>query len=257
MPQSSNALVRDETGDADPVRASRVDARLDRSTGIVDVGVDVPLAVATDDEDRVAQLRQPGPERGDALLLLHGEQVHDLVLGAVRFVGGSHVGVQGPGHEQGFRGGAEPAPPVRGREPEDDAAVITGSQPLEALQHEHQTGSPGVHDSRARQHRRCSGVRSRASWAAARTRAATAYRPSSTASPETAATALDTDSMVPSLGSVTPCHARSSARTSPAARPAASMTSAPERASARPRTSWLRMTRSCPGRSTTGCPRTS
>ena len=68
----------EQVGDADLARAPGLDAGLDRATDVVGVDVAVPEAVATDDDDGVAE-RGPGPlERRDRRVL-GLEQVHHLV----------------------------------------------------------------------------------------------------------------------------------------------------------------------------------
>ena len=53
-----------EVGDADPVRASRLDARLDGGAGVVDVHVDVPQPVAADHHEGVAESVEPARAAG-------------------------------------------------------------------------------------------------------------------------------------------------------------------------------------------------
>ena len=72
----------DQVGDADRVRAARVDAGFDRGADVVGVHVAVPDAVAADDDDRVAD-RAPTP-RGTPAIVVVGrvEEVHHLVAQA-------------------------------------------------------------------------------------------------------------------------------------------------------------------------------
>ena len=70
-----------EARDADPMGTPGHDAGLDRGAGVVDVGVDVPLVAATDDEHRVTELDEASAEALHRLLVGVREEVHHLVGG--------------------------------------------------------------------------------------------------------------------------------------------------------------------------------
>ena len=67
-----------EVRHADAVRTAGLDAGLDGRPDVVDVDVDVPRRLAADDDQRVAEVGQRGPQLGDRLLGCV-EEVHDLV----------------------------------------------------------------------------------------------------------------------------------------------------------------------------------
>ena len=77
-----------EVGDPHPVRAAGLDPGLDRGTDVVDVHVDVPQSLATDDDQRVAERGEGAPQLGDPVVV-GVEEVHHLVG---RSVGGEVVG---------------------------------------------------------------------------------------------------------------------------------------------------------------------
>ena len=71
----------EQVGDADVTRSSAVERGLDRCADVIGVDVTVPQAVATHDDDRVADAGPDVLEGGDGLV--GGlEEVHDLVLQA-------------------------------------------------------------------------------------------------------------------------------------------------------------------------------
>ena len=71
-----------EVGDPDPVRPARLDARLHGRARVVDVDMDVPQPVAADDDERVAEPVEPGPQRGDGRVV--GLQEVDHLEGRAR-----------------------------------------------------------------------------------------------------------------------------------------------------------------------------
>ena len=73
-----------ESRDAHPMGSTRDDAGLDGGSGVVDVGVDVPLPVTADDEHGVTELDEAAPQQVDGLVVGVGEQIHHLVGGRDR-----------------------------------------------------------------------------------------------------------------------------------------------------------------------------
>ena len=124
------SVVGDEPGDADTVRAAGLDAGLDSRARVLHVGVDVPLAVATDDEDGVAQLDQARAQPGNAVLVLDSESRYiTSYSGPVGSPSGTTSGVERAGSRARSPAlGPEPAAPVGRGHPEDDPAVIARSE---------------------------------------------------------------------------------------------------------------------------------
>ena len=243
-----------------------LDAGLDGRAGVVDVGVDVPLAVAADDEHRVAELDEAGAQRVHGGVVGVAQEVHHLELRDALDLDATGRSRRAEGRAPGV--GSAPGAAVRGVGP--GAGPLTGADPLEALEEHDEPGSPGVDDTGAGEHlellgrvleRHTGGLQTPRARRRARSRAhrlprghprrghgrrrTTAYGPGvrdPAACAAASAIARATVRIVPSLGSVTAWRARCSACCRPSARTRPSISATPAQPSARPRASWLRMT---------------
>ena len=123
-----------EVGDLDAVRTARRDARLDRGADVVHVDVDVPQAVAADDDERVAEPAEVLLERRD-LGVVGVEEVHHLVR---RPVGRQGVGVPLHGDGDAVR------PDRRG----DGDRTAAGQRGLGRVEDDAEPATAGVDDAR-------------------------------------------------------------------------------------------------------------
>ena len=130
------------------MRPPRLDAGLDGRAGVVDVRMDVPLAVPADHEHGVTELHEAAAQDVHRRVVGVGEEVHHLVLGHALLVGTlARVDVVGSTRQVG----TTPEATVRVVGPR--ARTLSGTDALETLEQHDESRAAGVDDAGAREHR--------------------------------------------------------------------------------------------------------